>query len=60
MSWFGSEVPLIQKRIDFLNRILPLLNGLEYLNHKKYIEDIISDTKRYMDNVEINEILRGI
>ena len=60
MMWSGSEVPLIQKRIDYLNRLLPLLNGLDFLNHKKYIEDEIENKKEYMNNVEINEILRGL
>ena len=60
MMWSGSEVPLIQKRIDYLNRLLPLLNGLDFLNHKKYIEDEIANKKRYMDKVEIDEILRGL
>ncbi|MCR4761186.1 MAG: hypothetical protein K5705_13140 [Oscillospiraceae bacterium] len=60
MSWSGSEIPLIQKRIDFITRILPLLSGLKFLEHKKYIEDRISDLKQYMANVEIEEIIRGI
>jgi len=60
MMWSGSEVPMIQKRIDYLKRLLPLLNGLDYLNHRKYIEDIITDEKRYMDYTEINEVLRGL
>lgn len=60
IMWSGSEVPLIQKHIDYLNRLLPLLNGLDFLKHKKYIEDEIAYMKKYMDNVEINEILRGL
>jgi hypothetical protein len=58
--WSGSEVPLIQKQIDYLNHLLPLLNGLDYLNHRKYIEDEIENKKKYMDKVEIDEILRGL
>jgi hypothetical protein len=39
---------------------LPLLNGLDYLNHRKYIEDEIENKKKYMDKTEIDEILRGL
>lgn len=60
MSWSGSEVPIIQKRINYLKRLLPLLNGLDFLNHKKYIEDEIADCKKRMDYVEIEEILTGL
>jgi hypothetical protein len=60
MMWSGSEVPLIQKQIDYLNHLLPLLNGLDYLNHRKYIEDEIENKKKYMDKIEIDEILRGL
>lgn len=60
MMWSGSQVPLIQKQIDYLNHLLPLLNGLDYLNHRKYIEDEIENKKKYMDIVEIDEILRGL
>ena len=60
MMWSGSQVPLIQKQIDYLNHLLPLLNGLDYLNHRKYIEDEIENKKKYMDKVEIDEILRGL
>ena len=60
MMWSGSQVPLIQKQIDYLNHLLPLLNGLDYLNHRKYIEDEIENKKKYMDKIEIDEILRGL
>lgn len=59
MSWSGSEVPLIQEKIDFLNSLLPLLSGLDYLEHKNYIAKQIEDLKKRMKEVEINEIIRG-
>lgn len=60
LSYSGSELPLIQKQIDYLTRVLSLLNGLTFLEHKKYIEDEIESKKRYMEHIEIEEILRGI
>lgn len=59
MSWSGSEVPLIQAKIDFLNSLLPLLSGLDYLEHKNYIAKQIENLKKRMKEVEINEIIRG-
>lgn len=60
MSWSGSEVPLIQERIDYLSRIAHILTGLDFLEHRKYIEESIESEKRYMANVEIDEIIRGL
>lgn len=59
MSWSGSELPVIKSCIDYLNKLLPLLNGLDFIMHRKYIEDKIASKKLYMKNVEIREILQG-
>lgn len=59
-SWSGSEVPIIKNKIEFLNSLLSMLSGLEYLEHKQCIEDRISKLKKYMEETEIDEIIRGI
>ena len=58
-SWSGSEVPMIHKRIDFLNKLSQEIHGIEYLEHKYYIEEKINSLNLYAKEVEIREILRG-
>ena len=53
-SWSGSAVPLLQKRADFFASLLPLLNSIELLEHRRYVqrnidyfrEDIEREKKR--------------
>lgn len=59
-TWTGSEIPLIQKRIDYLKKLLKLFTGITWIKHKKYIEDLIEETNRRIEHAEINEILYGI
>lgn len=37
-SWTGSEVPVLRRRIEFLESLLPSLQGLPYLDHKLAIQ----------------------
>ena len=58
-SWSGSEVPIIHKKIDFLNKLYQEIHGIDHLEHKHYIEEKINDLNSYAKEVEIREILRG-
>lgn len=37
-SWTGSKVPMLRRRIDFLESLLPSLQGLEFLDHKLEVQ----------------------
>ncbi|MBH8574961.1 ATP-binding protein [Nostocaceae cyanobacterium CENA369] len=41
LSWEGSAVPMYQKRVEYLESLLPLLNTVDFLQHKQYIEQKI-------------------
>lgn len=56
-SWFGSEVPLIDKKIDFLNDLNNSINGLDYLEHKDYINKEIEIYKKYKIDIKVREYL---
>jgi len=56
-SYSGSAVPLYSSWLEFLQRILPLLTGLKFINHKKHIENLIERTKQMIVGAEISEIL---
>jgi hypothetical protein len=44
-SWSGSAVPMHEKRINFLESILPLLEGLDFLGHRQRVEDLIASIR---------------
>ena len=37
-SWQGSAVPLYQSRVKYFESLLPLLNTVDFLQHKQYVE----------------------
>lgn len=59
-SWSDSEIPLIQKRIDFLKKLLALFTGISWIKHKKYIEELIESTEEEMKTTELYEIMYGV
>lgn len=58
-SWggWGSMIPHIQKRIDYLSSLLPSVSGLKYLKQKKRIEQDIERWKAEIRAEEIKELL---
>lgn len=56
-SWSGSEVPLIDKKIDFLNDLNNSISGLDYLEHKDYINSEIEVYKKYKIDIKVREYL---
>jgi hypothetical protein len=40
-SWSGSAVPMLQRRVDFFESLLPMLNTVELLRHKQRVEQKI-------------------
>jgi len=57
MSWEGSAVPMYKKRLDFFVSILDLLKGVDYLEHKKYIEDTIELKKKAISEEKKRDFL---
>lgn len=58
-SCFGSLVPMYSSRVDFLRTLLPLFPGLQFIRHKKRVEDLISDYQKAIHEEEISDILNG-
>ncbi|MHB1068234.1 MAG: nSTAND3 domain-containing NTPase [Gemmatimonadaceae bacterium] len=44
-SWWGSEVPLLGMRREFLESLLPLFDRIEFLDHRKRIEQRIAGVR---------------
>lgn len=58
-SWSGSEVPLIEKKRKFIKELLGELHGINFIEHRDYLQKEIKRLDDYIDEVQINEILRG-
>lgn len=56
-SWSGSEIPVINRRIASLESIRDSLYGLEYIEHKAYIDDLIRSKEKYREEVKKQEYL---
>jgi hypothetical protein len=37
-GWSGSAVPMLQRRADFLETLIPLMSTVDLLRHKQYVE----------------------
>lgn len=56
-SWSGSEVPLIEKEIIFLNELIDSMSGIHYIEHKAYLKELILNKEKYKQQVLVSEYL---
>jgi hypothetical protein len=45
-TWMGSAVPMIQREMEFLETLLPLVNTVALLEHRAYLEERIARCAR--------------
>lgn len=57
-SWSGSEIPLLQGKINFIEEVIENLPGVAFIRHRMVLEDAISSVKRWMEDAEVREFLR--
>lgn len=57
-SWFsvGSLVPAFQKEIDFYESLIPILSGIDFLEHKKLIKERIERLEISVEREKIEQI----
>lgn len=56
-SWSGSEIPLLQGKIDFIEEVIENLPGVTYMRHRMVLEDAIASVKRRIETAEVHEFL---
>ena len=56
-SWSESEIPLIDRKIEFLEDLKNNINGIEYIEHKAYIDLEIEWHKKYREDRRLREYL---
>ena len=54
-TWSGSEIPLINSEIKELEVLCSKIKGIEYLEHKSYLEKEIKNLRADKDRVELDE-----
>ena len=59
-SWSGSELPIIDKRINFLYELLNILVGSNFIEHRCYIKQYIENLKEERKETEIREYIQNI
>ena len=60
MSGFGSFIHLFKKRIDFIQSLYPLMEGIEFLDHEEYLTNIESNLNSEIDRTETEDLYEGI
>ena len=56
-SWSGSEIPLLQGKIDFIEEVIENLPGAAFIKHRMVLEHTITLVKRRIENAEVREFL---
>ena len=59
-SWSGSEIPLLQGKIDFIEEVIENLPGVALIRHRMVLEDAIDSVKRWVEDAEVREFLHPL
>lgn len=59
-SWSGSEVPLLRRRIEFLESLLPSLQGLAFLDHKLEVQRRIERLEEHVEDAKRDDFKEGV
>lgn len=57
LSWSGSAVPMLQRRVDFFESLLPMLNTVALLRHKQRIEHKIQYLRDDIEREKKNDFI---
>jgi len=55
----GSWVPVVQKRMEFFESLLPIMDSAELLQHRQYVEHRIQALKSRMKQEKKKDFVRG-
>ena len=56
-SWSGSEIPLLEGKIDFIEEVIENLPGVAFIKHRMVLERTITSVERRIENAEVCEFL---
>lgn len=55
--WSGSLVPLLDKEISFLNKLLDIFEGIKFISHSLIITTCIDSLKKQKDKELLSDYL---
>lgn len=58
-SWSGSEVPLIEKKIDFLSDLIASFKGADFIEHRAYLKEKKNSYESYKQDILIREYIEN-
>ncbi len=58
-SWTGSEIPLINEKMDFLKLLKESLKGIDYIEHRNYLDERMRRLEEYKSEVEKKEYIEA-
>ena len=58
-SWSGSKIPIILEKIEFLESLKDKLKGIDYIEHKSYVVDLIRSLKKEIEEAELDDYNDG-
>ncbi len=56
-SW-GSEVPMLQERVGFYESLLPLLNTVDLLKHRQYLEQGVQHIRESIERAKKHDFMK--
>lgn len=59
MSWSGSEIPVIERRISYLEKLNGALEGFNFIEHRARISELIHGYKKREESVQLEEFLEN-
>ena len=57
MSWSGSEVPVIERQIAFLEKLRESLEGIQFIEHRACISEMIQHRQERKERILLEEFL---
>ena len=57
--WSGSKIPIILEKIEFLESLKDILKGIDYIEHKSYVMDLIRILKKEIEEAELDDYNNG-
>lgn len=58
-SWSGSEVPIIEKKIDFLSDLITSFKGIDFIEHRAYLKERKNSYEQYKQDILVREYLEN-
>ena len=56
-SWSGSKVTLLEKHAEYVNRIVPLLKGIKFLEHKKHLQNLLKWNIKDIETAKVEDFI---